>query len=174
EAAGGAAAGEEAGGEEEAGAGRRGAVRAADEGVPGAGVVGSAVCGKVEGDAMIAGRLGSALLMMVLLAGLCAGQTPKPIDREGLMEAVKLGGLGPQEIVGIIKDFGVDFRLSAEDFEDPHELAKYAATAGISLEEFRKQFQYLVDIERANGAELPLPLPTEKNGEAVLTTMAQE
>lgn len=65
-------------------------------------------------------------------------------------------------------------RLSAEDFEDPHELAKYAATAGISLEEFRKQFQYLVDIERANGAELPLPLPTEKNGEAVLTTMAQE
>ncbi|RIK76669.1 6-phosphofructokinase, partial [candidate division KSB1 bacterium] len=65
-------------------------------------------------------------------------------------------------------------RLSAEDFEDPHELAKYAATASISLEEFRKQFQYLVDIERANGAELPLPLPTEKNGEAVLTTMAQE
>lgn len=65
-------------------------------------------------------------------------------------------------------------RLSAEDFEDPHELAKYAATAGISLEEFRKQFQYLVDIERANGAELPLPLPAEKNGEAVLTTMAQE
>lgn len=64
---------------------------------------------------MIAGRLGSVLLMMVLLAGLCAGQTPKPIDREGLMEAVKLGGLGPQEIVGIIKDFGVDFRLSAED-----------------------------------------------------------
>lgn len=53
--------------------------------------------------------------MMVLLAGLCAGQTPKPIDREGLMEAVKLGGLGPQEIVGIIKDFGVDFRLTTED-----------------------------------------------------------
>ncbi len=65
-------------------------------------------------------------------------------------------------------------RLSAEDFEDPHELAKYAATAGISLEEFRRQFQYLVEIERANGAELPLQLKPEKNGEAVLTTMAQE
>ncbi|MDZ7290096.1 MAG: diphosphate--fructose-6-phosphate 1-phosphotransferase [candidate division KSB1 bacterium] len=36
-------------------------------------------------------------------------------------------------------------RLSAEDFEDPHELAKYAATAGISLEEFRRQFQYVVE-----------------------------
>lgn len=65
-------------------------------------------------------------------------------------------------------------RLSAEDFEDPHELAKYAATAGISLEEFRKQFQYLVDIEKTNGAELPLSLTPEKNGEAVLSTMAQE
>lgn len=65
-------------------------------------------------------------------------------------------------------------RLSPEDFEDPHELAKYAATAGISLEEFRKQFQYLVDIEKTNGAELPLSLTPEKNGEAVLSTMAQE
>ncbi|MFH1755910.1 MAG: hypothetical protein ABIA59_09425, partial [Candidatus Latescibacterota bacterium] len=36
-------------------------------------------------------------------------------------------------------------RLSKEDFEDPHELAKYAATCGISTEEFRKQFHYLVE-----------------------------
>jgi len=35
-------------------------------------------------------------------------------------------------------------RLKAEDFHDPHELAKYAATAGVSLDEFRKQFEYLV------------------------------
>jgi AraC-like DNA-binding protein len=35
-------------------------------------------------------------------------------------------------------------RLKAEDFEDPHELAKYAATAGVSLDEFKKQFEYLV------------------------------
>ncbi len=35
-------------------------------------------------------------------------------------------------------------RLKSEDFDDPHELAKYAATAGVSLEEFRKQFEYLV------------------------------
>ena len=31
-------------------------------------------------------------------------------------------------------------RLRKDDFEDPHELAKYAATAGISLNEFRKEF----------------------------------
>ncbi|MDQ7066289.1 MAG: diphosphate--fructose-6-phosphate 1-phosphotransferase [candidate division KSB1 bacterium] len=36
-------------------------------------------------------------------------------------------------------------RLSLEDFQDPHELAKYAATANISLEEFKKQFYYLVE-----------------------------
>jgi ATP-dependent phosphofructokinase / diphosphate-dependent phosphofructokinase len=36
-------------------------------------------------------------------------------------------------------------RLSKADFEDPHELAKYAATCGISLEEFKKQFYYLIE-----------------------------
>jgi len=35
-------------------------------------------------------------------------------------------------------------RLNKTDFEDPHELAKYAATCGISLEDFRKQFHYLI------------------------------
>jgi ATP-dependent phosphofructokinase / diphosphate-dependent phosphofructokinase len=36
-------------------------------------------------------------------------------------------------------------RLSKADFEDPHELAKYAATCGISLDEFKKQFYYLIE-----------------------------
>jgi len=36
-------------------------------------------------------------------------------------------------------------RLNQADFEDPHELAKYAATCGISLEEFKKQFYYLME-----------------------------
>jgi len=36
-------------------------------------------------------------------------------------------------------------RLNQADFEDPHELAKYAATCRISLEEFRKQFYYLIE-----------------------------
>jgi 6-phosphofructokinase 1 len=40
-------------------------------------------------------------------------------------------------------------RLKPEDFEDAHELAKYAATAGISLEEFREQFGKLVgDVQK--------------------------
>lgn len=39
-------------------------------------------------------------------------------------------------------------RLKAEDFDDPHELARYAATAGISLEEFRKQFEYVVAFDK--------------------------
>ncbi len=36
-------------------------------------------------------------------------------------------------------------RLNQADFDDPHELAKYAATCGLSLDEFRKQFYYLIE-----------------------------
>jgi 6-phosphofructokinase 1 len=36
-------------------------------------------------------------------------------------------------------------RLSKADFEDPFELAKYAVTCGISIDEFRKQFFYLLE-----------------------------
>lgn len=36
-------------------------------------------------------------------------------------------------------------RLNTQDFDDPHELAKYAATCGISLEDFRNQFVYLIN-----------------------------
>ena len=38
-------------------------------------------------------------------------------------------------------------RLRRDDFEDPHELAKFAATCGLSLQEFRKQFEYLIASE---------------------------
>lgn len=49
-------------------------------------------------------------------------------------------------------------RLRRDDFEDPHELAKFAATVGISLEEFRQQFEYLVGCE-------PPPLMMDAEGE---------
>jgi ATP-dependent phosphofructokinase / diphosphate-dependent phosphofructokinase len=38
-------------------------------------------------------------------------------------------------------------RLNPSDFNDAHELAKYAATCGMSLEEFRKRFDYLIDTD---------------------------
>ena len=38
-------------------------------------------------------------------------------------------------------------RLRRDDFEDPHELAKFAATAGLTLSDFRCQFGYLVETE---------------------------
>lgn len=44
-------------------------------------------------------------------------------------------------------------RLSPEDFNDPHELAKYAATAHVSLEDFRKRFQYLMEVEGPSSHE---------------------
>jgi 6-phosphofructokinase 1 len=51
-------------------------------------------------------------------------------------------------------------RLRRDDFEDPHELAKFAATVGISIDEFRRQFEYLVGYE-------PPPLVMDSGGEAV-------
>ena len=50
-------------------------------------------------------------------------------------------------------------RLRRDDFEDPHELAKFAATVGISLDEFRQRFEYLVGYE-------PPPLMVDARGEA--------
>ena len=38
-------------------------------------------------------------------------------------------------------------RLRRDDFEDPHELAKFAAAAGISLADFRREFEYLIEWE---------------------------
>jgi len=49
-------------------------------------------------------------------------------------------------------------RLRRDDFDDPHELAKFAATVGISLDEFRKQFEYLVEHE-------PPPFEMDAKGE---------
>jgi 6-phosphofructokinase 1 len=42
-------------------------------------------------------------------------------------------------------------RLRRDDFEDPHELAKFAATIGLSLQDFRQEFEALI-------AEEPPPL----------------
>ncbi len=40
-------------------------------------------------------------------------------------------------------------RLRGEDFADPHELARFAATAHMTVEEFRAQFEYLVSLQPA-------------------------
>ncbi|MBN8546140.1 MAG: 6-phosphofructokinase [Ignavibacteria bacterium] len=36
-------------------------------------------------------------------------------------------------------------RLTNSDFDDPHELAKFAATCGISLDEFTQRFHYIIE-----------------------------
>jgi len=57
-------------------------------------------------------------------------------------------------------------RLRRDDFEDPHELAKFAATAGMSLADFRKEFGYLIEWELPPlvfGSELEGSVP-ERHG----------
>jgi 6-phosphofructokinase 1 len=50
-------------------------------------------------------------------------------------------------------------RIRRDDFEDAHALAKFAATAGISLQEFRRQFEPLV-------ADEPPPLDLDESESA--------
>jgi 6-phosphofructokinase 1 len=62
-------------------------------------------------------------------------------------------------------------RLNQADFEDAHELAKYAATANISLEEFKNQFYYLIenDLMYQNLKEGKLKLASEDSNIAFKT-----
>jgi 6-phosphofructokinase 1 len=49
-------------------------------------------------------------------------------------------------------------RLRKDDIEDPHEVAKLAATARLTPEQFRSEFEYLVAAE-------PPPLAMDEQGE---------
>jgi 6-phosphofructokinase 1 len=50
-------------------------------------------------------------------------------------------------------------RLRRDDFDDAHELAKFAATCGLTLDEFRGEFGYLIESEPP-----PLHLNVAKGG----------
>src|SRR5581483_9914776 len=57
-------------------------------------------------------------------------------------------------------------RLRRDDFEDPHELAKLAATARMPLDDFRNQFEHLIASEPPrfdmdSHGERPHPAPVE-------------
>ena len=57
-------------------------------------------------------------------------------------------------------------RLRRDDFDDPHELARFAATANLSLQEFQNQFFYLVsDLKEEK---------MERNGHALQTALEEE
>jgi 6-phosphofructokinase 1 len=60
-------------------------------------------------------------------------------------------------------------RLRRDDFEDPHELARFAATAHMSLEDFRAKFEYLVEDEPPplELAGLPVPARRVRNKQGV-------
>jgi ATP-dependent phosphofructokinase / diphosphate-dependent phosphofructokinase len=54
-------------------------------------------------------------------------------------------------------------RLRRDDFEDPHELAKLAATVHVRLSDFRREFEYLTTFE-------PPPLVMRLEGERLPTS----
>ncbi len=63
-------------------------------------------------------------LVTMLLAGLLSladlpllqgAKTPPRITRDGLFKAIEIGGLTEEDLIGLIKDYGVDFQCAAED-----------------------------------------------------------
>jgi TonB family protein len=57
-----------------------------------------------------------------------AESAKKPISRERLFRAVEIGGLSSDEFIAIVKDFGVEFELNAEDRQN---LAKAGVDASV-------------------------------------------
>ena len=55
-------------------------------------------------------------------------------------------------------------RLRRDDFDDANELARFAATVGLSLEEFRAQFEGLIEDELPAIHIGPVPLPDNDSG----------
>ncbi len=78
-------------------------------------------------------------------------QPAKPIDRAGLMEAVRLRGLGTAEMVEIIREIGVDFRLRPEDEQ---ELARLGADPRL-IEAVRANYRGAGPAPPPAAAELP-------------------
>jgi hypothetical protein len=56
----------------------------------------------------------TAFLLLCLPLAIVAQQSTKPISEKGLMDALKIGGLQPQELVDIINKRGVDFVLTPD------------------------------------------------------------
>ncbi len=57
-------------------------------------------------------------------------------------------------------------RLRRDDFANPHEIARFAAVAHLSLEEFREQFEFLV---RDEPPPLDLGVPSPPSGDQALS-----
>ena len=55
------------------------------------------------------------LLSLADLPSLHAAKTPPRITRDGLFKAIEIGGLTEEDLIGLIKDYGVDFQCAAED-----------------------------------------------------------
>jgi hypothetical protein len=53
----------------------------------------------------------SVLALFVCPAG---AQAPKPIAKQGLIDALRIGGLTLQELIQFVRDRGVDFQVSPE------------------------------------------------------------
>jgi hypothetical protein len=56
----------------------------------------------------------AAFLLLCLPLAVVAQQSTKPVSEKGLMDALKIGGLQPQELIDIIDKRGVDFTLTPD------------------------------------------------------------
>jgi 6-phosphofructokinase 1 len=66
------------------------------------------------------------------------------LDPETNRARIRLVDIGSTRY-GIARRYMI--RLRRDDFEDPHELARFASTVGLSLDEFRARFERLIEDE---------------------------
>jgi hypothetical protein len=54
------------------------------------------------------------LAVLSLLVAPAGAQAPKPITKQGLIDALRIGGLSLQELIQFVRDRGVDFQVTPE------------------------------------------------------------
>jgi 6-phosphofructokinase 1 len=81
------------------------------------------------------------------------------IDRETGRTRIRMVDIGSTRYA-IARRYMI--RLRRDDFDDPRQLARLAATAHLPPDEFRRQFEYLVASE-------PPPLAVDEHGERLST-----
>ena len=109
-------------------------------------------------------------LVVMLVAGLLsvadfpllqAAKTPPRITRDGLFKAIEIGGLTEEDLIGLIKDYGVDFQCAAED-----ERKLAAAKIGVKVVEALRANYRVVPVKTA-------PAMTERKADPAAATQPE-
>lgn len=105
----------------------------------------------------------AAFLLLSLPLALVAQQSTKPISEKGLVDALKIGGLQPQELVDIINKRGVDFVVTPDVEQELRAAGASSAVVDAARANYRSPGAVssspaaVAPAPRASSGGLPLP-----------------